>query len=806
MPLVTKRGFSPCKKALFMYPFHALPDPALPDGHRYAPGFGPLPLDTLPIVIRSIAPDDRTSLLNLALVNKSAYFATRQRRRALTLVTESGNGRWRSSDVHELRRFRHSLRIARDAHPTVPDGAPHALLSHWIRWLSVPRKFMYGFAVPLLPRPMLMDLLKAVLLLPMPEQSELLWKLLLAQDMPDRFQGCACDGRPDLLGQMMKKADCLPDEQGQAFALACRIARWRYDDIDPDGASKVDSASAQGDEWVLSPTSLKAACEQILLDPGALPLAAQALALDVIVSHLKILPTEPRERTILDILAAIDKWPALARARILAKLIREHSTVSELVADSVICQLYDLDSMLAECAALEDDDRLQLLEHLVYLIEHRNTPCAHCSDEEANVRNLRVMASYIGGELITQLIALPYSDARRHRLQATLKQTMQACYGWDQVWAKWMDGFLAVCAANKRLHGVSYGVPRAWLGLTLFQHDDRDRNREIRVAFETLLKKGKSLIGSSDEVATWRLFLDIIDEKIFNEDGGRSLFRQERSIARDTANALLAEPEIMTPVAWVELMLLNVDELSGREEDVDIVRRIVQSADALPDALRARLIAHVARKIFRLGARDPSGVSDLLPKMLKALGDRDKAFLLRDLISILWLNSGVKLWLPEITRIFDGLPDPLKASLLEELLDADEVARSDAAACARLLPELERQIATLPTQPQACLLLSLALCLGQCHESFAESMLEGVMSRLDKLDLPSDLKRVWRLLYRAAYLYPRDKERNAAQSKQLDDEVEALPDSLRQMLNDIGSLPRHEIQMAASTSGDNIVS
>lgn len=771
-----------------MYPFSALPALALRHDMPHSNGFGVLPLDTLSIVIRSIAHEDRASLLNLALANKSAYFATRRRREWLALIAEDGGAKWNSTQIQNDRRFQHALCVLGQSDMTIPADAVQALLSHCMDKIFFRRNLMLSSDWAL---SMLEQLSQAACSPPIREQSDLPWKLLLAQDRAVAQQGHARDA---LLSAVEKAGDSLPDEERDGFAFACRIARWRY-----------------GSGRTLTATNLKEACDRCLLAPATWALDVLALMLDVIASHLDRLPLQQRGELASDMLKATAAWPALQRSRILERLLEMFCSfgVDRNVAEALVERMAELEHMLEELPSLADDDKLILLHRLVCLIQKGRTLCGHCGDEQAATAALDGIASRVGEQIIGHLLALPCSRDPHSRMGAALKSAMQVCYGWNTDASQWQAGFDAICAANRRLHGVGYGVLRAAFGHILFKHRDHNQVQARQLALGPLLKTGPKAVGSDKEIATWSLFISVIE----NSFHGLNYYPRDvdEHTALRNAHALLAEPDIMTPAAWVEMMCLTLAQIETPDKARRIILQALPCAAAFPDGLRVKMLKQIASMITSWEPAYQSGVADSLLPMVGALAEHEKADLLPGLVT-LYLNafprnSAASLWLPEIMRLFASLPDPLKTRALETTFD--EIAtQADPHACAALLPELERQIGTLQARlqarPQACLLLSLALCLNRVGHSQGQRMLADMMARLDSLDLPQEEKTAWQLLYQAAH--PSSWSGNTRKALLPDVDCHALPEPLRQatqtMLDYIGKLPRYARREAKPAAND----
>ncbi|MBK4738874.1 hypothetical protein [Noviherbaspirillum pedocola] len=787
----------------FPYPFSAPTTPALPDDHRYVGSFGDLPLDILPIVVRSIALGERASLLSLALVNKSMYFATRPQRTWLGVWPERGALQRESSRFQAGTRFQYMLHLAASMQEPMPVDARHALLCAWLDQILPHRHGLLLNHYPDWPLHMLQQFLQAVQTLPAREQGDLLWSLLSALERPVRQQGPEAGAKTTLLLQMKQMDGCLPDEERRAFTIACRVAGWRIE----SGlfAHRFDHAAQQGEE-ALSAEHLQAACDAILLHAHALPIAALATTLDVIISHLRFLPQQRREKALASMFEASAAWPAYHRVRILAALLDalRHCDVSPEAADRVIAHMHELEPMLDACAALPEDDKLRLLRDAVCLVKGYATLCEHCSDPAASAAALEEVIDRIGIQLIAHLVALPSSRLPQSVLERTLREAMRTMYGWGGNACKWQQGYAALCAANKLAHGVTYGLACDWMARALFTRAERNRAQSPQEALAALLEQDETAPDGHDEVATWRLFIRIGSNRL---DSRRR--EPDDDSALGDAETLLARPGIMTPAAWVELMGMSLEGIAPSDNGCRLLHRVLQHARTIPETLRAELLARITRIVKHWKPEHQSGVADSLLQMAEALNVHARARLLPVLIELCMEaipgNRSAQSWLDATMRMIAGLPDAAKYHLLETVLNVDTIASSHAVACAALLSQLEQQIATLPPQPQARLLASLALCLGGRSDGHARRMFEGVMARLNRLDLPPQAKQAWQLVCQAAYLHPRQLEHGEAPQQKIRGDAEALPDPLRQavhtMLDHIDELPSYSVRRREDRDG-----
>lgn len=787
-----------------MHPFHVLYKPALPDDHRFVADFGGLPPDTLRIVIRSIPDSERGSLLSLALVNKSAYFLTRPRRVILTAMPEDHDLGWGTQAFGDALRLEHALHLVCDPESMLCAADKHALLCHWLDRGLQPRQAQ--------------RLLAAVIGLPMPEKADLLWRLLVTPLRgTDAFRY-----EEAWLCALKQASDCLPKGEKSGFALACRVAYWRQGHLHmsplkdtaqhaANPALESGDVSEDGANPDLEPTraSLERAFRQVLSEVRTWQFPAVGMALSTLIGCFHWDLFKQHEEVIIDIIHSMADWPASQRLSLLEELTRIYATrdCGADFADCMVQELLALESVIEKSIGLPDAKRLTLLNMLYRAYRHHRHQ-HHMISSAETLAALSSMARRVGGRLLELMLAVPCDVQGIAVSKHDIGDMMESRYHWGSFDPQWQEGFKALCAANRKAHGVSYGNLKNLLNLLPFS--DRDESAdEARSMILALLETGDEVIGSDDEAATWRLFINVI-----GNESHPNVLRPNSSTkeaALDHVEALLARPNIMTHAAWVELMAISIGQLGDGEFQRAFIHDALSHAATMPQAPRAELLRRIVNTIRDAKPTRQSSVVEHVLPMAQRLAKRERAGLFPDLISLYMKasaeNGDAGEWLRPIMQLLTDLPEQLVMHAIEKALECVAHSRPEPHAHALLLSALQAQAAQLSAQPQASLLLYLAFHIGQFDSPDGDFMLAKLQAQADALELPQANKTAWKLLYRAAAQHHEPYESLRRQHRQhIEAEVGTLPESLRghvtHMLETIDTAPSlDKLRLHATAAG-----
>ncbi|MBK4738870.1 hypothetical protein [Noviherbaspirillum pedocola] len=300
-----------------------------------------------------------------------------------------------------------------------------------------------------------------------------------------------------------------------------------------------------------------------------------------------------------------------------------------------------------------------------------------------------------------------------------------------------------------------------------------------------LLETKNECIGSDNEVATWRLFIRVMA----NQSNSNTLPRYQSSeaLALDHVAELLKRQNTMTHEAWVEIMATTVEQLGHSARLHAAVRDALSHAAAIAPAPRARLLRRIVETSRFAQPGQQSGVMLYVLPVAKDLPSRERCDLFLPLLSLCMKahaqNGEAGEWLRKTTALLARLPEPLAMHAIEEALMHVAKDCADMKTYIAVVEALWGQATTLSAQPQAHLLLQLALCIGQIDGEPGGRMLSALLTQADALDLPQANKTAWKLLYRAAaWHHDMGMQRNQQHRSAIVREARVLPESLRRQV------------------------
>jgi hypothetical protein len=714
-----------------MYPFHVLPKTALPADAPYAFDFGELSVDTVPIVLRSIPESDGACLLNLALVNKTAYFATKTQR--LVLFLRSGARQLERETVigEALRQFFSVLAMASMSNSENEQVAAAVMLADWLDRLASGD----GQSGDLPDKSMLPMVLDAIGHLPMPWKEELLWKMLAA------YLECHALGeKSPLLKAMAAHAKLLKTGTGRQFMRAC--------------SSLQTARSGKGSE-------------------------ADILA--------------RRKAVFADLVAAQEPWPATIRERLLCKLLAAFGRTSRgwegnedadhalamiaslplplrLKCFDALCfnegtafalavsgQLH-LDHSLKEWSRLPDEQQvsafLKLVDLLRYLMKPGRLDGAALPALEKMVENAQDRL------LDAAMISVQHPSFARND-GGMLRRLLVMLYGDENSPRTDLVKLRAVCEANRRLHGTSYGCRytseyRGFI-LLLPRHRPEDAKALLATAYFLSAPEKKIwetiLLYGSDEHNRECIYLDNMEDK------------EQRASTLDLAATLPAP----LGAEFARLALKHNDE------DGAILETVLARADEAPLAQLKELLQVLMRRWNRIPFERILKLAERLERY-----PRDQAAVLLELLQHLTRDSNRSLGSEG-----SDLSDSQRSSLENRL-----VAMLEAIPRTACLPELFgilttkgfrtlkfeyqcvllRLFATFPGEQHAALLFATAAHLVIRYGIHTQKVAREILRCANQLELPDqDQKAAWQVAIQTICipilkLVPRRKGRGRGES------------------------------------------